>query len=813
MVADRYLIVSLLGSGGMGEVYRADDVKLGLRVALKYIPPRLPIDQLYNEVRIGRQISHPNVCRLHDVVEVGGQRFISMEYVDGEDLASLLRRIGRLPEDKALALTRDLCGGLAAAHDRGFIHRDLKPANVMIDGRGNARITDFGLAMLAGEGGRDFAGTPLYMAPEQLEHGAATVRSDLYALGLVLFEMFTGRRVFDARTTNDLREQHSLAKTRPGSLVRELDPAIERVILRCLEEDPRDRPGSVQEVMAMLPGGDALQAAVAAGQTPSPALVAAAGPAGGIEAGRAWMMLVACLVLLVIAAVLREKINVSSRIAEIKSSEALTDDARAAIRAFGYDGKPADYTARFVRDAQYVADYQKANPRATRLPAGAAPFMYRDSPQPLAPRNTFVIVGRDDPPLNVPGMTIVLLDAEGKLRELRRVPPAQVPPGGAVPEWSAAFRAAGLDPARFRETAPRWSSPVAADRRFAWIGSNGSVPIQVEAASLGGQKVWFAALDPWSEPIPPVTQLEDHAMAVFMMLILAAAAVFARRNVRQGSGDTRGAFRVAIFSVVCIVTGGMLSAHYTLSAGGVWSVFHRLLGYALFYGLFAWLCYLAIEPYARRRWPRMLVGWTRVVAGRWRDPLAGAEVLAGLAAGAAGVAVSSAVQLLLERIAAFPMRNPLADTPVTHQGGSVGLLFDAFSTAVLWGFGWVTLLVLFRTIFRSDRAAWIALPLAIGLVPMGESQTPFLALAVAAGSIVATALVLRYRGLLAAVASFTFFMIASWTPFAFNADAPFRARAILLLGFFLALAIYAFHLSLAGKPLFGSALVEDGAAA
>jgi len=171
IVANRYRIVALVGGGGMGEVYRADDLKLRQKVALKYIPLRdaRSLDQLLNEVRVGRQISHPNVCRLHDVVEVDGQHFITMEYVDGEDLASLLRRIGRLPNDKALALTRDICAGLAAAHDRGFVHRDLKPANIMIDGRGSARITDFGLTSLAGENPREFAGTPAYMAPEQFE--------------------------------------------------------------------------------------------------------------------------------------------------------------------------------------------------------------------------------------------------------------------------------------------------------------------------------------------------------------------------------------------------------------------------------------------------------------------------------------------------------------------------------------------------------------------------------------------------------------------------------------------------------------------
>src|SRR5437870_12887040 len=156
----------------MGEVYRADDLKLGQSVALKFLAHHGDSARLYEEVRIGRQISHPNVCRLYDIAEVDGHLFITMEFVDGEDLASLLRRIGRLPAEKALSLTRDICSGLAAAHEKGVIHRDLKPANVMIDGRGRARVTDFGLA-LAGATSSDGAGTPAYMAPEQLAGGGA----------------------------------------------------------------------------------------------------------------------------------------------------------------------------------------------------------------------------------------------------------------------------------------------------------------------------------------------------------------------------------------------------------------------------------------------------------------------------------------------------------------------------------------------------------------------------------------------------------------------------------------------------------------
>jgi len=139
MLHGRYRIVGLLGRGGMGEVYRADDIKLGQAVALKFLPESLARDtdalqRFYAEVRLGRQVSHPNVCRLYDLVEIDGHHCLAMEFVDGEDLSTLLRRIGRLPVDKAVDFARDLTAGLAAAHDKGVIHRDLKPANIMIDG-------------------------------------------------------------------------------------------------------------------------------------------------------------------------------------------------------------------------------------------------------------------------------------------------------------------------------------------------------------------------------------------------------------------------------------------------------------------------------------------------------------------------------------------------------------------------------------------------------------------------------------------------------------------------------------------------------
>ena len=238
LLGGRYRIVGRLGRGGMGEVYRADDLKLAQPVALKFLPPEVDHDparlmQLHSEVRMARQVSHPNVCRVYDIDEVDGHTFLSMEYVDGEELGSLLRRIGRFPVERALEMSRQICAGLAAAHERGVIHRDLKPANVMLDGAGKVRITDFGLAGVTGETVR--AGTPAYMAPEQLAGSEVTAQSDIYALGLVLYELFTGQRAIEAKNVADLvrKREAGIAsaladRARAGSRHRSRDPPLSR---------------------------------------------------------------------------------------------------------------------------------------------------------------------------------------------------------------------------------------------------------------------------------------------------------------------------------------------------------------------------------------------------------------------------------------------------------------------------------------------------------------------------------------------------------------------------------------------------------
>ncbi len=273
VLAGRYRIVSLAGRGAMGEVYRAEDLRLDQTVALKFLPPALADDperlaRLLNEVRIARQVSHPNVCRVYDVGETDGRPFLTMEFIAGEDLASLLRRKGRLPENEAFGIARQLCAGLAAAHERGVLHRDLKPSNVMVDDRGVARITDFGLAeagvAIVGRKARE--GTPSFMAPEQLAGTEVTQQSDIYALGLMLYEIFAGRSAFPEPGADPLAQRRTAPPPAPASVARGVDPSVSRLVLRCLDPDPAQRPRTARAVTAALPGGLPLGAALAAAQ-------------------------------------------------------------------------------------------------------------------------------------------------------------------------------------------------------------------------------------------------------------------------------------------------------------------------------------------------------------------------------------------------------------------------------------------------------------------------------------------------------------------------------------------------------------------
>ncbi len=432
----RYRIVGLLGRGGMGEVYRADDLELGESVALKFLPPHVAgnaswLARFRNEVRVARQIAHPNVCRVYDIGEAEGELFLSMEYIDGEDLASVLRRMGRPGRDKAVEIARQLCVGLGAAHERGVLHRDLKPANVMIDGRGRVRLTDFGLAGSLDEigGERDRAGTPAYMAPEQLASGTVSARSDIYSLGLILHEVFTGRCVYETDDETELKRLHESGEPqRPSALARDIDPAVERLIVRCLEKDPRERPVSVYAVLGALPGGDPLAAVLAAGETPSPELLVNAGQAGGLSPRVALACAGAVATVLVAGTLVTQGVNLMP----VQPPDVLAVKAAELLERLGHADLPRLSASGFMLNESLLGELKRRGEGWGRLADDRLPvflFWRRWSANTLLPVGQHAMLpGHDNPPQRAPGSATVVTDTRGRLVFLEVVPPETQPP-------------------------------------------------------------------------------------------------------------------------------------------------------------------------------------------------------------------------------------------------------------------------------------------------------------------------------------------------------------------------------------------------
>jgi serine/threonine protein kinase len=669
MVADRYRIVALLGRGGMGEVYRAEDLKLSQVLAIKFLPQALSNDEatlarFHSEVRVARQVSHPNVCRVFDIGDADGVPFLTMEYIDGEDLSSLVRRIGRLPQDKAIEVSRQICAGLAAAHERGVVHRDLKPANVMLDGAGKARITDFGLAGIAAniQDAEVRAGTPAYMAPEQLAGKEVTFKSDIFSLGLVMYEVLTGRRAYEATTLPELmktREEGTM--TNPSAIVKDLDPLVERVILRCVEKDPAKRPASALQVSAALPGGDPLAAALAAGETPSPEMVAAAGTTEGMQPRLAVACLLAVLLLIGVCTYLGVRESGLKRILPQHSKEVLEQKAREIIASLGYSAKADDSASGY----NYYDDYlnyidKKGKPdepwdRILTEQPSMLQFWYRQSPQQLKPDNytnvslTPGVVSPSDPPAIFSDMVNVRLDHVGRLLYFQAIPPekAEHPRAAKAADWKPLFSAAGLNTADFQPATSTWNMLASADERAAWDGAwpGTGRPLHIEGAALEGRPVYFALSGPWTNPrrMPPPEQTKsERAISLFgvsfVLFLIGGGIWLAYRNYSRGRGDLRGAWILAKIVLLLEIVLFLASAHLKFSGE---SLFLLMLAGStgLFMSAFIWVLYLALEPYVRSKWPQTIVSWSRLLAGQWHDPLVGRDILYGTVLGLAWVLV------------------------------------------------------------------------------------------------------------------------------------------------------------------------------
>ena len=834
LLAGRFRNVAPLGRGGMGEVYRADDLKLDQTVALKFLPDELMHDaarlaQFHNEVRVARAIAHRNVCRTYDIGEADGHTFLTMEYVDGEDLASLLRRIGRFPQEKALEVARQICAGVAAAHERGVLHRDLKPANVMIDGEGRVRLTDFGLAAIAGQIDNVRAGTPAYMAPEQLAGREVTARSDIYALGLVLYELFTGKRVFEAGTLNDLIKLHeSGTLANPSSLVRDLDPTVERAIQRCLEREPSKRPASALAVSAALPGGDQLAAAIAAGETPSPEMVAAAGEQSALQPGVGLALVAFTAVMLAILTLVSQRFGVIDRIPLPKSTDALRDRAQEMLERIGYPEAPYDSVHGWMFRRDYVdwaAGKGSADPRAM-LPGGrtgTVNFWYRTSPVPIVSATVNPLPTTSDPPFVTAGMNMVYLDPNGRLIEFQALSP-QVDDGvtAPAPDWTPLFELAGLSRPAFHEVTPLWLPRNHADVRAAWEGPFPDMPgltLRVEAAAYHGKPVFFNIVAPWTRAtrnMAPRTasigSIVNTIANVIAVLIMIASAFLARRHLRSGRGDRRGAFRTAAILFVSQACALLLRArHYALFDIEA-SRAIELLGAALVSSVTIWLFYMAFEPYVRRFWPTLLIGWTRLLAGQVRDPLVGRDILVGVAAGTIA-ALLTASREFIPVMAGLPLVSPGLPSASILLGSRYELVaaLETLHRAFNSGFEIVCIMAFLKIVVRRTwvvvlLGSIIIIPIAMNGSFLGEHPAIELGIVIFGISLVLGVL-LRY-GLLAIIVTFYTFMAMEALPLTTNLARPYAASSVLLMLAIVGVSAYGFYASRGDEPLFGRALLD-----
>ncbi|MGA8234108.1 MAG: hypothetical protein WB795_21710, partial [Candidatus Acidiferrales bacterium] len=605
-----------------------------------------------------------------------------------------------------------------------------------------------------------------------------------------------------------------------------------RVILRCLEKDPVKRPASALQVAAALPGGDPLAAALAAGETPSPEMVAAAGNSDSVSVRTIGICMMLILAGLVVAAVLGGKSNLLAKTPFPMPPAVLEQKAQDVTRSLGYTDPPVGraYGFSYAWDYhRYAGQGEKLAAYRAQLAKGQPPliyFWYRQSPQCLeagsvseGPFAVGSVVSPSNPPPIHSGMVGLNLDPQGRLTEFSAVPPQveemPVPPRPA--DWAALLTAAGLDMTRFAPAEPHWIPLVSFDARAAWIGSYAhapELPMRIEAASWRGRPVNFQVIGPWSKParMQPLRWTSGDSIApTFFIGLLILAAFLAWRNIRLQRGDTRGAARLAGFIWLFHMLAWLCDASHVPTPHEFGS-FIGGLTQAFAAAVRSWIFYMALEPYVRRRWPQIMIAWTRLLGGGVRDAMVGGHLLIGVALGI-GLAIWSFVVDLHREGSGVLSTETRLDLDSLLDARHMTFVLD--NTLIGSIFGSLLLLLFFfllRTIFRR---LWLATAIFSVVLTLGFVSTigfghvglfDWVTLPLYAALLV---FILTRFGVLALVVAFSVAATLGDFPLTVDLSTWYAGSSLFALASVLALTAYALYTALAGRPLFKAEFLDS----
>jgi serine/threonine-protein kinase len=584
-------------------------------------------------------------------------------------------------------------------------------------------------------------------------------------------------------------------------------------------------------VAAALPGGDPLAAALAAGETPSPEMVAGAGVEGALKPALAWSLLAAASVLCLAAAVVGGWWEIIRYVDLPMPPAALEVRASNVIRELGHDAPVGDTAHGFGVDfgsVNWIADNDASVERWEALRdirPSPVHYWYRQSPQSLVPSvKNFAVVYYNNPAQTSQGMARVVLDPQGRLLTFEAIPHRfdDAPGPWEEPDWNGLFEKAGLDMTSFTRVPPAWSPRMTTDVRTAWKGAIPERPdltIRVEAAGYRGRPVSFETIGPWVEP--PKMQAEEESLtgwladnlglAVMAIGALVVGIVFARRNIRAGRSDTRGAFRLAAWFFLLHTAIWALWASHVYDLQSEWNIFQADVGYNLFLAALVWLLYVALEPYVRRRWPDAIISWSRLLRGKFRDSMVGRDILiGGVLAGVMGMIVH------LDELVPLAMGQPLARphgmnwSMLGSVRFSVGHTLDGSVHELLGVMQGVFIFLLFRILLRKVWLAGAAFVVMMGFMQGAPgADYPVVAWAQITLVVVVVLFVLLRYGLVATTAGFYIHRTLDQVGLTGDFTAWYAPSFLIPAIAMLALLAYGFHISLAGQPIFGTGHLLD----